>query len=269
MEKNNELKNKIKKEIDKSGHPVSLKASLILNKKGWYVKNAPIYFDKRTKTNREIDIVAQKKSNFVKDAFDTLIIECKKQKKNPWVFFKQHKLNKNVFSLNIDIVETTEGRVYDWLDKKGIFKQHYYYDKPLSTYYFVALSGESEKLNRAIFNATNQVLDALRFYISQRLNFFEEYKLRSKAPIFFYPIIVVDGKIFEASMENSKIDVKESSHISLLVERELEEPVLIKLFSPEGYSKPIFSKPFLIDIVKLEYFERFLDNFESQRKEEV
>lgn len=124
----------------------------------------------------------------------------------------------------------------------------------------------NNKSNRAIFNAVNQVLDALIFYVSQRLNFFEEYKLRPKGFIFFYPIIVVDGKIFEVSVENDEIAVEESTHINLLVEQELEEPALIKLLSPNGYVKPIFSKPFLIDIVKLEYFDKFLDNFESQKK---
>jgi len=88
---------KIRKEIGKSGHPVSLKASFILNKKKWYVKNAPRYFGYGSKKVREIDIVAEKECPLVENSKNVLIIECKKSRDKPWVFFRQNKLNKNVF----------------------------------------------------------------------------------------------------------------------------------------------------------------------------
>lgn len=58
----------IEEEIRKSGHLVSLEASIILNKKGWQVKNAPRYFDSILGSYREVDIVAQRESYFIKNA---------------------------------------------------------------------------------------------------------------------------------------------------------------------------------------------------------
>jgi len=84
------LIDKIKLEIEKSGHPVSLKVSQMLNKHGWFVKNAPRFSLPKMENFLEIDVVGIKKSNFIGDSWDYLIIECKKQDK-PWIFFKQDK----------------------------------------------------------------------------------------------------------------------------------------------------------------------------------
>ena len=253
---------KIKKEVEKSGHPVSLKASIILNKKGWYVRNAPRYFNPNLKISREIDIVAQKKSIYVKDAIDVLIIECKKSKDKPWVFFRQNRFNIDVLSLNVDMAETTEGAIYDWLGKH-IFKKHYYYKRPCYTYYFVANANPDSKAGKQIFDATEQVLSALRFYLVQKSNLFSEYRLKPKIPTFFYPIIVFDGKMFEVSVEESDINVKETNWISLWIEKELEEPLLMKFLYRQGFRRVVYSKPIVIDIVKLDYFEEFLKNFDK------
>ncbi len=253
---------KIKKEVEKSGHPVSLKTSIILNKKGWYVRNAPRYFDSNLKISREIDIVAQKKSIYVKDAIDVLIIECKKSKGKPWVFFRQNKFNADVLSLNVDMAETTEGAIYDWLGKH-IFKKHYYYKRPCHTYYFVANANPASKAGKQIFDATEQVLSALRFYLVQRFNLFSEYRLKPKIPTFFYPIIVFDGKMFEVSVEEADINIKETDWISLWIEKELKEPLLMKFLYRQGFRRVVYSKPIVIDIVKLDYFEEFLKNFDK------
>ncbi|RLF42734.1 MAG: hypothetical protein DRN18_01870 [Thermoplasmata archaeon] len=61
-----------------------------------------------------------------------------------------------------------------------------------------------------------------------------------------------------------KIRIKETPHVTLLVEQELEEPILIRLISKPDSGKPVFSKPFLVDIVKLDYFEKFLENFDGK-----
>ena len=260
------LISKIKNEVKKSGHPVSLKASIILNKKSWYVRNAPRYFDPNLKNSREIDIVAQRKSIYVRNAIDVLIIECKKSKDHSWVFFRQNKLNTEVLSLNVDMSETTEGAIYDWLER-NVFKKHYYYRRPCYTYYFVANANPDSKVGKQIFDATEQVLGALRFYFVQRANLISEYRLR--VPMFFYPIIVFDGKMFEVSVEEADINIKETNWISLWIEKELEEPLLMRLLYKQGFRRIVYSKPIIIDIVKLDYFEEFLKNFDKLSSDQI
>ena len=256
------LISKIKNELKKSGHPVSLRASIILNKKGWYVRNAPRYFNPNLKISREIDIVAQKKSIYVKNAIDVLIVECKKSKDYPWVFFRQNKFNTDVLSLNVDMAETTEGAIYDWLEKR-VFKKHYYYRRPCYTYYFVANAKPDSKVSKQIFDATGQVLSALSFYFVQRSNLISEYKLKPRVPTFFYPIIVFDGKMFEAEIKERNTNIKETNWISLWIEKELEEPLLMRFLYKQGFRRIVCSKPIIIDIVKLGYFEEFLKNFDK------
>jgi len=259
----------IEEEIRKSGHLVSLEASIILNKKGWQVKNAPRYFDSILGSYREVDIVAQRESYFIKNAIDVLVIECKKSEDNPWIFFNQNKINTNVFSLTIDLSEGSKGAIYDLIEKKGIFKRHYYYGKSLSTYYFVLGAKPNSKKSKQIFEAVTQVLNACIFYVNQKAKFLKECKrlkleLPRIRPTFFYPTIVVDGKLYEVKVTKEKEEINEIKHVSLLVERELSEPSLIKLFYEPKY-RPLFTKPFIVDIVKLDYFEEFLKNFDKLR----
>ncbi len=263
MEK--EIIKKIKNDIQKSGHPVSLKVSFMLNKKGWYVKNAPTYFDSDIKKIKEIDLVAEKGYPLVKDSKSMLIIECKKSKDNPWVFFRQEKLNDNVFSLNIDMMDITEGAVYDWASKH-IFKKHYYYKRPCWSYYFLAFTTPESKKSKQIFEAIEKVLSALIFYWEQRESLHSKYKLEKKIITFFHPVIVVDGKLFDVLVKENEMNINETKWISLLVEREIKEPLSVRLLRNQQYRKIVLSKPYLIDIVTLDYFETFLENFEKRIK---
>ena len=246
---------KIKDEVQKSGHPVSLKVSQILDKKQWFVKNAPRFqYHKDDENLSEIDVVGVRKSKFIVDSWDNLIIECKKQDK-PWVFFSQDNRNTDVFTITTNRLTENGSQLYDWLDNNGKFKSHYYYGKQFSTYFFVALtkidSNEAKTLDRALY----QVLKALIFYVLQQE---ENTKIK-----FFYPIIVFEGDLYAAYYKNEELFVEERNHICLYVEAELPKMEKVRTFDGK-YVKWIESKPFIIDVVKLEYFNEFLKNFESK-----
>ena len=244
----------LKNYIENSGHPVCIKASNILAKNGWYVKNAPRYTNDKAKPLSEVDIYAWRKSNFIKDVDDALVIECKKSKSHPWIFFKQGVLNTNVYSLNI--VENNDGYIYDYINKNSLFQKHYYYNKNLSTYNLVGLSNPDNKEGKAIYDAVGQVLNATFFYINQLTKFYNSRKLNINFSNLYYPIIVVDGALYEAEISGST-KIKETNHISLFTEYELDEPAFLKLIDP-NLRQPLFSKPFIVDIVKLDYLDEFL-----------
>ncbi len=253
--------NKLKKFIENSGHPVSIKVSNTLIKNGWFIKNAPRYFDKGIKDYRELDIYAERDSSFIKGK-DILLIECKKNHSHPWIFFTQNKLNKSVYTLNI--AETTKGKIYDWIKNKNLFQKHYYYNKKLSSYSIVGLKNPDKKQSKEIYMATNQVITALYFYINQIIDFVESNKFILKVPFFYYPLIVFDGGLFEAKVEEDKIKIEEANHISFLVERELDEPTTLDLMQRDKIL-PLFSKQIIVDIIKLDYFDEFLKkNFDNE-----
>jgi len=246
----------LKKMIEGTGHPVSLKVSMILQRKGWYVRNAPRYSQKNDDSElREIDIVGSKKSNLFEDSFNELIIECKKQK-DPWIFFKQTRKNEDKFTLNTNFAGYAAGYLDDSPESKHLFQRHYYHKKELCTYFIVGCKNpEKGGPGATIDRAINQVHNALKFYIAQG---------GGDNPAFFYPIIVFDGEIFEASYRNEKLVMKKSNHISLYFEIEYDKPELFHSAKTGSLDTILESKPYIIDIVKLSYFEKFLDSIEMK-----
>jgi hypothetical protein len=71
----------IKKAVESTGHPTSLKVSTILQKRGWFVKNSLRFRFEKDESYREIDVVALRESGLVPNSFDNLIIECKNNQK--------------------------------------------------------------------------------------------------------------------------------------------------------------------------------------------
>ena len=66
---------------------------------------------------------------------------------------------------------------------------------------------------------------------------------------FYYPIIVLDGYLFEAVIKDDKTTLKNRNHLQIRA-----------LFDKEVY---------IIDVVKKEYFEAFLNILEEDHKEIV
>ena len=110
------LREQIINEINKSGFPLELHTSALLNKNNWFVKNNARYYDNYLEDFREIDIIATIKYTKIKDAFNELVIECKKSKSKPWVFFKQSKVVNDVLTLNV--VAPGDGGYYKIYDKQ-------------------------------------------------------------------------------------------------------------------------------------------------------
>jgi hypothetical protein len=244
---------KLKKIIEDSGHPVSLKASMILQKKGWYVRNSPRYAsESEIDMLKEIDIVSGKDSNLFKDAQNVLIIECKKQK-DPWIFFNQKQNNDKIFTLNVNFAGFYDGYVDYSKDNELLFQKHFYFNRELCTYYIVGgknpeKGGPGATIDRAI----NQVYNAVKFYLNQGWN---------ESPEFYYPIVVFDGEIFEASYNDEKLEIKQSNHVSLYFEIEYDKPEYLSTIKSNVM---LVSKPYIIDIVKLSYFEQFLDEIDQR-----
>lgn len=238
----------IKREILKSGHSVSVKVSKILNSRGWYVQDSSRFKENEKDEHFfEIDVLARKDSSFAGSSMNTLCIECKKQENKNWVFFKQNKANTDVRTLTCAYPDDTDkDSLLERIEKTELFLSHYYYQEPLCTYYFITDTDSQKERSQLIDKGIEQVLRAVNFYSRRNSGWFSE-------PEFFYPIIVFDGNMFVASLEGETISVERSSHINLYIEREFS-----KVYQTRTNTL-VTSKPFIIDIVKLDWFESFLD----------
>jgi len=249
----------LKKIIENSGHPVSLKISTILQRKGWFVGNGVRYpSPQEPDILKEIDIIGSKRSKLFPEANNELIIECKKQK-DPWIFFKQNRKIDTIYTLN----PNRESYLYNYVnlskENERRFKKHYYYGKDLCTYYLVGgKKNEKGGPGATIDHAINQVYNALKFSIRQSCGDFTDF------PALFYPIIVFDGELYEANYKNEELEIKKSNHSYLQFDVEFNKPEKMERIGTGKLDSVLLSKPYVIDIVKIEYFEKFLGEIEHK-----
>ena len=261
MSTKKDLEKHIKDAIQKSGFPLEIFTSIILNKHGWSVSPHAYYGESNSVLSNELDIISIRKNRRIQNAKDVLLIECKKQHKDPWVFFRQNEVNSNVFNLviissNID----RDSSIYEFF--KNYFSSHYYFGKPLCTYYLpIALSEKNEKrmmTKNPIYKSITQIISALKFYTNQEHMFLRS--LHSEEIVFYYPIIVFDGDLFSAIIdENGDITLNEENHVQLKIRIEYDRPVVKRVIDKRGIFR---SRVIIIDIVKKNYLDEFLKNFD-------
>jgi hypothetical protein len=251
-----DINEQIIKELKKSGFPLEIFVSIKLNESGWVVRPTLDYFDPNIDDYREADIIAYKNLS-AKKIFNILVIECKKSDSKPWVFIRQKRDGNLSENLNI-LCSPSNSAMYNSLESTMQF--HHYSKTPICTYYIVPFTnGENSKLSKAIFHGKNQVISALNHLFEQRSEMYRGNTMISKT--FFYPIIVFDGDLYSAKINEDNIALTKENHLILSVERELSKKREIRL-GENTYRNQEY-KPYFIDIVKKEYFEEYLKNFQQ------
>jgi hypothetical protein len=254
---------KIIKEISNSGFPLEVFISIVLKKQGWTVRPSLDYYDKNIDDYRETDIIAYKPSS-MKEIFNILVIECKKSAEKPWVFIQQKRFGN--LSENLNIAAFRQDFIYyDNLETTMNF--HHYSQKPICCHYFVPFTNEDQKnskLSKAIFHAKNQVISALTLLIEKRVEL-QHRNQELKNKIFYYPIIVFDGALYSAIINEESIQLNEENQLLLSIERELSTRTDIG--SSANSTRTQEYKPYMIDIVKKDFFEEYLHNFERYYNE--
>jgi len=249
------LEELLRKEIQNSGFPLENYCSIVLSKNGWGVTPHFMYLSTESRSEadfREIDIFAVKRTKT--GVLNTLIIECKKQENKPWVLFEGNRQNVNVHTLNVG-----DPQLYEELSTE--FKNHYYYEKIPCVYHFPRFEKKNEP--EVILQAINKILDAVASHVNRertilsKLTTFEP-ELRRQIRRVFYPVIVLDGMLYKAHLdEDGTITLTDSDYLQLLVIRALR-------YADETIPNAgieAFRRRYIIDIVKKEHFEDFLHNF--------
>ena len=258
-----DVKKKVKDAIEKSGYPLELYVSSILEDKCVFSSNQ-YYFDHDENIARTIDLYVWSLLDFRKPTIGiscSMIIECKKSEKNAWVFFETNSIAPSQTGQIIDHrqIATDDSEINIALLQFSPKLQEFFggnVRSPISSIsrsYAVVKIGQpissdaNSDTKDTIFEAMNQTVKFIIYELEQRKHRIREiYRIGSiyQMTLIYFPVIVFDGHMFNAKLVNNKIELQEKNHVTVSYAyrtRDSKEP-----------------KNFYIDVVKKEYFEQFL-----------
>ncbi|MCK4395921.1 hypothetical protein KAW96_04915 [candidate division WOR-3 bacterium] len=193
MNSGGNLKRKIKEWLTKQGYPLEMRVATSFRKAGFDVIQSHYYIDPENDNYREIDIIATK-PDFIGGIDISFIIECKSSKEKPWLLFSSDRVleNRSIFlSYCINSDSTREAlikkgfetiNVLPWIKKEGRIAY--------------GLTQAFTSGDDITYKATISVLKAT---ISRK----KELNKRNPYPfIFLFPVIIVDGQLFECFLNS-------------------------------------------------------------------
>ena len=209
-----DLSNKILTEISKTGFPLELRVSNYLHKNDYLVANNIYYVDLDEGKGRELDIRALKNYEIKKEkntfyCRNWYFIECKKSKKKPWVFFTspQTPYDVDLFRLGCkgSMYSPTEG----WHVPEIMSKLH-------KIHPFINATNFGRSYMEAFkdFESGKAILNSLVSSAkSVAMAKFKESENTSIGINHYYPIVVFEGDLYEAYLDNDEIFLRESNII--------------------------------------------------------
>lgn len=244
---NEGFKDKIKTEILKSGFPLELFCqqkvlennwSIIMNKQ--YVNSEGDY--------REIDIEAYRQDELLVEKelrlSTSILIECKKNHANPWVFFPQK--TSRFYNLNIAKDAYKDSYLFAPELFQSVTDHHYKTTKDYSRDYIIPFKHENPRENRQIFDSVTSVIDYYKYHgLTKKRASLSDHIHQ------YYFVVVYDGQMFTADVKSEDdIQVEETNHVILGVSQTYEE----------GY------RHYSVDIVHKDYFSNYLKLIEADCK---
>jgi len=234
-EKRRTLEYHIREEIQRTGYPLEIQVSDILDR-NWVVFNNEPYLDEDENKTRRIDIyaihetemrqfVGKREPEFFVGA--RLLVECKKSDTHAWVFFTRREYARP---------EPGDGQIFDFLEvlSKGkkkfldeltdLFpwgKLHYDRFKRIGhTYAEVKFQGKGKESSerQEIFEASNQLMKYASYEIqkeSERI----AGDTSNRNVLFLFPAIAFDGMLYEAIVKGGKTRLFKRAHILLETSR--------------------------------------------------
>jgi hypothetical protein len=269
-----ELVEHIINEIKKSGYPLEIEVSNLLDNEGFIAFNTRYYFDEELQIGRDIDIQAfpiEVDLDFaslpVSGRMD-LVIECKKSTSQAWIFYTRKRLPVNSIYIGGQYHTTM-------LKPKEYFEDSFnnrFQNKYLALHYNkfsrigiafqeikIGKIGKNEKIAKneksglkEIFEATNQLVNFICYethQIYKRLANLPKSRSVKELAMLLFPIIVFDGGMFEVVFDSEEPILTQTNHV--LLETHYRCPYCGEV---ESYT---------IDVVHRSYFQQFLKDFKT------
>lgn len=205
-----DLMKKIKSEINKTGFPLELKVAELLKKRRYHVAQSSYYMDIDEGKPREIDIRALKNYGFrYNDQFayfrHCLLIECKKSK-DPWVFLCSKIGDYDAEFYDIPSYPNNKGVNLETTDYALLRIKHPFNISSMRGRSYFKLSSNDNKSSE-IFKALTASIKATIYTIKKG------FPLGECSLCYYYPIVVVDGRIFQATLNAGHIEVQEVNSV--------------------------------------------------------
>ncbi len=209
------MKDKIRDWLLKGGLPLEMKFSRELLKGGFEVAQSVYYRDHETEKYRETDIVASKYERINETWIHiTFVIECKKSNDKPWVVLKNEGLSNHIENL-LPIYHTNNASNFiNACSNESEYKSPLIFRNDRSLGYSIqtAFNVGSDRSYESIQSVTKACE-----YFSQKVS------QRKKVCAFYFPVILVDGKLCEASYQEEEIEIAEVNYSEILITRSFHE----------------------------------------------
>jgi hypothetical protein len=196
MNKSDELKKKVENWIKEQGYPLEMKVATAFIDEGFDVRQGSFYLDPESNESREIDVIVR--CGDILSHFDVyFIIECKSNSK-PWILFTSEntlagynryfayclysEFARNQF-INKTMYNRQLGEMLPWFDKKG--RNAYAVTQAFTT---------------SVDNTYKAAMSSLKAAIALKIS---EEKKWQKHLTFIFPVIVIDGSLFESYLNPS------------------------------------------------------------------
>lgn len=255
----------IKKDILESGFSLELETSRILRNRGWRVQNSVYYMDWHENRAREIDVIGTRGGQVfaTDDSGDflllhyNLIMECKKNDGNPWVFFFSDEPGPRVKFEHKRYSSITGLYRYSFLETKEKNVNHHYFTvRRKSRTHRVAFRDQT---NTPIHQAIDAVIKAtvLRTERDSHLKRPPEGGPPMWAAIWLcYPVIVFDGNLYECTIADEEPKLDSAGYLQHLADHQSR-----KEMGALGF------ETFPIDVVQSKYLHKYLDIVEQEHEE--
>ena len=248
-------KDRIIKEMEKSGYPLEIKATLILESNGWNVLNQEGYLDVETDMWRTINILATKYTNIPNSSvyermLMILTVECKKSSK-PWVFWVRDKKGLRTFDpiAAYGLIKLESKPLFHPLHFEKLVDCFHYYFQEFGKIGVIPCEPLT-KGKSSIFEAKNQVIKSLLYERERYRKFLSMQEAREKVRanlkiadfvLVVYPLVIFDGHLYELEYIRDKPKLTLSKYIQYLT----------------SFGFPTAEK-FVIDIVEIGFLKEYL-----------
>lgn len=214
----NDLARKISQWLQVHGYSLEMQAAAAFQKAGFGVRLSDLYNDFETHKSREIDVTAVQWSSHEEPVTLKVLwsIECKSSKEKPWVAFVSQSQPERFLPLELMCTQMYRTFLLEALNRESFHSALANLSllrvAPLCHGITQALSEKEDKPFESLMSATKSSIAAL-LQIDE-LNTASFRSTSPKKPPYFcciaFPVIVVDGRLFQASLgDGGTIEVEE------------------------------------------------------------
>ena len=236
MDNDIEFKKKIQDWLTTQGYPIEMLVSQAFKRYGFSIRQSDFYDDPETGISREIDVIATMEDlPFAR--FVSYVIECKLSRDKPWILFSAENLfeGRNIFFTRAVLTEEAKKILIEASFKNLNNPKFCWLKEKLRAGY-----GLTQAFTSGRDIAHEAIMSVSKGTIARKIEM-----ERAPGGVFevIFPVIVIDGRLFECFLENNA-DVQI---------REIDEGVL---FSPRRIGSSLISCIRLVTIKKLQEFSK-------------